>query len=1303
MQNLRFLLYLPAFLPLLLPAQQPRLIIPAGPAGQITACRFSDNEKYLASADEAGQIILWDIATGRELRHFSSSIELTGLAISPDNRLIAGCSRDCTIEIWNIASGQAAWKNKVEFTRIVNLSFSPDGQFLLSETDNRHFQLWETGSGRLLRELEGSCADFRHHSGQVVIGSEALYLMEPYSGRKKLLYTGKDTIRQARFSSENELTLLADTVAICYDVRKKKVIRRFSIAWPDEHGAPILPIDPFERYNQKIRSDELLSELTQWISPDGSRILQVYQTNGPATVREWDTQNGQLFQKQAYLTDGQYTKSYLSPGGSLLMSTILDNSVGTPGEFWFTDARTGHRQTQISARGTYSQAGLSPQGSQLYLKSYYMESAPGLAGIWQLDGLKLLLKEEEQGRSRFEFTRHENISFWESAYADGTLAWKNHATGDTLWKVNTDPDSYWGDYSNTAFGLDDSGKRLAAGLPGGMLSLWEAGRPGSPHWSASLESQKIDWVRFSGQGGRLATYAGGRFQGWRIPPPPGVLDARPPGPYPEPNPAIPRPAPALPGETDPAAPIPAPQAPVQPVSPSGPEPVFDTPLPGYGPAACWISPSGERVIAARETPGGQKPEISLFELNALNGELKLLRTIPMDSLTAANGIRSLEITPNGKYLIAQGSYDMQDYLGESMGKAGYWASIRDIGNGKLTASFPDLQKPFIGLSPDGRYAFLLRPNAVEVVDVEKDSLALTFITIDKDWAVVAPSGLFDASPGAMKLMYFTLGLETVELEQLKERYYEPGLMQKLLGFSDEPIRSVEGFDTIALYPIVSMQLDTQTHQLQIGLTPRNGGLGKVSVFVNGKEVIEDANPPQGFERQRSASINVRLAQYSRYFLQDSLNTISVRAYNQTGWLKSPAHTVAYRPRFARSRGSADDTAPSVPFVAIRDPALYAIIIGTANYAGEKLDLKFPGKDAAAMASAIRQAGGQLFGGEVHIRLFTTDTTDAGMHPTKANIRAAFDGLKAQAMAEDILLVYLSGHGVAYGDAERAQFYYLTQDIGSEDLSDEGVRNTRAISSAELTKWINDIPAQKQVMILDACNSGRVVEILESGAKNLNSTQIRALDRMKDRTGMYVLAGSAADKVSYEASQYGQGLLTYSLLEWMKYHALEEDATVDVVRLFEYARDRVPDLAAEIGGVQTPTMATPGSGGFAIGLINEKVEIPLPQAKPVFIRNIFLDEELLTDHLQLSRHLEDTFQEITARGTKAELIYVDVSRYPHAYSVRGLYSARQGTVQGRGRLFRGEEPVGSFTFSGTADRPAELGITVLQKVQEMLAR
>jgi len=608
------------------------------------------------------------------------------------------------------------------------------------------------------------------------------------------------------------------------------------------------------------------------------------------------------------------------------------------------------------------------------------------------------------------------------------------------------------------------------------------------------------------------------------------------------------------------------------------------------------------------------------------------------------------------------------------------------------------------ISEDNRFALTASDDGARLWELESGRELATIIPVGyRNWVCIAPNGLFDASPGAMELMYFSFGRETIELEQLKERYYEPGLMQKLLGFSDDPLRSVEGFDSVALYPVVSLELDTLAHELKIKLSPRNGGLGKVSVFVNGKEVIEDANPPQGFERKRSTALSVNLALYSRYFLQGSLNTISVRAYNEAGWLRSPVHSVAYRPRFAQSKGTGNNSVPSTTFQPTRDAALYAIIVGTANYAGTKLDLKFPGKDAEAMAQAIRQAGSQLFGADsVFIRLLTTDTTDANLHPTKANIRAAFEDFKNQAKAEDILLVYLSGHGVTYGDADRAQFYYLTQDIASENLSDEGIRSAHAISSGDLTKWINDIPAQKQVMILDACNSGRVVEALESGTKSLNSTQIRALDRMKDRTGMFVLAGSAADKVSYEASQYGQGLLTYSLLEWMKYRALEGDSTVDVVRLFEYARDRVPKLASEIGGIQTPTMATPNSGGFAVGLINERVEIPLPQMKPVFIRNVFQNEDSFDDELGLGQALADYFRSVTAKGAQAGLIYVDVSEYKNAYSLKGLYGVAGDAVAVRARLFKGKTVVGeAFTVTGKKEEVPGLVEAIMAQVDGML--
>ncbi|MCB9300375.1 MAG: caspase family protein [Lewinellaceae bacterium] len=597
-----------------------------------------------------------------------------------------------------------------------------------------------------------------------------------------------------------------------------------------------------------------------------------------------------------------------------------------------------------------------------------------------------------------------------------------------------------------------------------------------------------------------------------------------------------------------------------------------------------------------------------------------------------------------------------------------------------------------------------RDNTAKIWERDSGKEIATLIALDSvDWVVTTSSGLFDASPGAMNLMYFVVGVEAIDLEQLKERYYEPGLLQKLLGFSDEPIRSVEGFDTVALYPAVSLKLDTLSHQLEVSLTPRNGGIGSVSVFINGKEIIEDLKPSRGFERKENTSINVNLAQYSRFFLQNSLNTVTVRAYNEAGWLKSPAHTVTYRPRFASSKGGGEDSTPSFNFQPIRDPSLYAIIIGTANYAGDKLDLKYPGKDAEAMAQAIWQAGGQLFGKDnVFVYLLSTDTSDVNLQPSRKNILAAFQDIEGRAKAEDILLVYLSGHGVTYGDPGQAQFYYLTQDISSDDLSDEAIRNSRTISTTELTKRINSIPAQKQVMIIDACSSGKVVETLSAGTRELNSSQIRALDRMQGRTGTFVLSGSAADKVSYEASKYGQGLLTFSLLQGMSGLALREGQYVDVMTLFQHARDKVPELAQSIGGIQTPMMAFPGGGqSFDIGIVNQQVKIPLAQVKPVFVRNVFQEESAFDDVLDIGKLLQGQLQEITAKGAQASLIYVDVPEYQDAYSIKGRYQLKGEGVSLQAKLFKGDTPLGDIQAEGVAGELNALVEQILQQAFRIL--
>jgi WD40 repeat protein len=584
---------------------------------------------------------------------------------------------------------------------------------------------------------------------------------------------------------------------------------------------------------------------------------------------------------------------------------------------------------------------------------------------------------------------------------------------------------------------------------------------------------------------------------------------------------------------------------------------------------------------------------------------------------------------------------------------------------------------------------------VKLWDAQTRLEIIKMVSLDSlDWVVTNAEGLFDASQGAMAQMHYQLGLEVVALEQLKERYYEPGLLSQALGITKNESRNVEDFNAKAMYP--ELQANIQNDEIIIKLKERTGGIGKLSFFVNDKELIEDANP------NRKLELKIKLDPFSKFYTSGT-NMISLRVYNKEGWLKSKSYDLEYIPSVS-GRGNEQNANSNQTTVFKGKPSLYVLITGTSDYKGSKLDLKFPDHDAKSFANAIKAVGKVLFGDRVYLKLLTTESnTTPESIASRKNIESTLKEYATKANPGDVLLVYFSGHGTTYGEAEKSQFHYLTKDIESEDLSIPDIRNNYTVSSNDLTSWLNAIPARKQVMIIDACHSGKVVESFESvGARNLSPSQIRALDRMKDRTGMFILTGSAADKVSFEASQYGQGLLTYSLLQGMSGLALTDDKRVDVMTLFQYARDKVPELAKTINRVQVPVVASPRSGeSFDIGIVDATVKIKVADAKPVFIRNTFLNEQSFADDAGITNALSDYFRSITARGAEADLIYFDINEYQNAYSIKGIYSLNGNSINLKGKLFKNNVASGEFQLTGDKTKMPELIQKIFDKITPMI--
>lgn len=70
----------------------------------VRSIAFSNNNKYLASADEDNLINLWNIQTGKLIVRFSENKkkELTSVLFTPDQKYLISASQDKTIKYWNI-------------------------------------------------------------------------------------------------------------------------------------------------------------------------------------------------------------------------------------------------------------------------------------------------------------------------------------------------------------------------------------------------------------------------------------------------------------------------------------------------------------------------------------------------------------------------------------------------------------------------------------------------------------------------------------------------------------------------------------------------------------------------------------------------------------------------------------------------------------------------------------------------------------------------------------------------------------------------------------------------------------------------------------------------------------------------------------------------------------------------------------------------------------------------------------------------------------------------------------------------
>ncbi len=218
--------------------------------------------------------------------------------------------------------------------------------------------------------------------------------------------------------------------------------------------------------------------------------------------------------------------------------------------------------------------------------------------------------------------------------------------------------------------------------------------------------------------------------------------------------------------------------------------------------------------------------------------------------------------------------------------------------------------------------------------------------------------------------------------------------------------------------------------------------------------------------------------------------------------------------------------------------LYVLSVGVNTYpqlrsAGDQgssttLKLQFAVADAQAVTSAFSTAAVRRTFNDVQ----TTTLLDTAA--TVEGIRSALEHLIAVCKPEDVVLFYFAGegfvvnrrHSTGISPAEASEFNFLAYDSAGNYQDASSLTNT--LFAHELSGLLLSIQAQRQIVILDTCQSSAAFDSIHDA---LSSDSVFTLSKSGRR---FALLGT--DGTALESPALGHGLLTYTLLAAMNGNA-----------------------------------------------------------------------------------------------------------------------------------------------------------------------
>lgn len=528
-------------------------------------------------------------------------------------------------------------------------------------------------------------------------------------------------------------------------------------------------------------------------------------------------------------------------------------------------------------------------------------------------------------------------------------------------------------------------------------------------------------------------------------------------------------------------------------------------------------------------------------------------------------VSSLCLSPDEKFL-ASSSWD---------GSVRIW----DISTGLMTSKFKGHQGPVhaVIFSPDGKLMYSAGADrtirvwelstAKEIKQLTGHNAEITSLVLGKDnkmlishsldgttkfwdlnsgkeffehihfgnneWMVKNPEGYFNGTDEARKFIHFVDGVKTYSVDQFFNEFYRPDLLPKIFqsrggstdlkGIGNKLQSSPPPSTKVA----VLSTSDPSKADVFIKITDNGAGVSSLKLFHNGKNIAldeENLKLPKGKNQSATFQKAVNLI--------GGNNTFTIVATNKDN-VESDATSAEI---FSESSS--------------KSSTCHILAVGINEYKNPKMTLNYARPDAESFIDIVNSNGEALFK-RVILHTLYDDKASRG------NILAKLDELASTIQQEDVFIFYYAGHGSMVDN----QFYFIPTE--SLRLYDIASLKKEAINASVLQEKLQNIKALKQLIVMDACQSGASVELLATRG----AAEEKAIAQLSRSAGIHVMASAGSEQFATEFAELGHGLFTYTLITALQGAAdgAPKDGKVTIYELKSYLDDQVPELTRKLKG------------------------------------------------------------------------------------------------------------------------------------------